>query len=45
MVAVDRYSVLDIAEKYLFLILKSSSYLKLNIFMLLRRDLPGRKVP
>jgi hypothetical protein len=33
-------SVLD-----LFLILKPSSYLKLNIFMPLRRDLPGSKVP
>jgi hypothetical protein len=44
MVSVDRYSVLDIAGKYLLLILKPSSYLKLNIFMALRRDLPGSKV-
>jgi hypothetical protein len=45
MVLVDRYSVLNIAGKYLLLILKPSSYLKLNIFMALRRDLPGSKVP
>jgi hypothetical protein len=45
MVSVDRYSVLDIAGKYLLLILKPSSYLKLNIIMPWRRDLPGRKVP
>jgi hypothetical protein len=41
MVSVDRYSILDIAGKYLLLILKPSSYLKLNIFMPLRRALPG----
>jgi hypothetical protein len=45
MVSVDRYSILDIAGKYLLLILKPSSYLKLNIFMLLRRAVPGSKVP
>jgi hypothetical protein len=39
MVSVDRYSILDIAGKYLLLIVKPSSYLKLNIFMPLRRAL------
>jgi hypothetical protein len=43
MVLLGRHSILDIAPKYLFLILKSSSYLKLNILMPLRRDLPGAK--
>jgi hypothetical protein len=45
MVSVDRYSVLDIAGKYLLLILKPSSCLKLDILMPFRRDLPGSKVP
>jgi hypothetical protein len=45
MVSVDRHSILDIAGKYLFLILKPSSYLKLDIVMPLRRDLLGSKVP
>jgi hypothetical protein len=45
MVSVDRYSILDIAGKYLLLILKPTSYLKLNIFMLLRRAVPGSRVP
>jgi hypothetical protein len=40
-------SVLDIAGKYLLLILKPSSYLKLNVIqysMPFRRNLPGSKV-
>jgi hypothetical protein len=45
MVSVDRYSIIDIAGKYLFLTLKPSLYLKLDIFMPLRRDVPGSKVP
>jgi hypothetical protein len=45
MVSVDRYSVPDIAGKYVLLIFKQSSYLKLNIFMALNKDLPGSKVP
>jgi hypothetical protein len=45
MVSVDRYSILDIAEKYLLLILKPSSYLKLDILKPSMRDLPGSKVP
>jgi hypothetical protein len=44
-VLLDRYCTMDIAKNYKFLILKLSSYLKFNIFMPLRRDLPGRKVP
>jgi hypothetical protein len=36
MFSVDIYSILDVAGKYLLLILKPSSYLKLNIFMLLK---------
>jgi hypothetical protein len=44
MVSVDRYKFLDIAGKYLFYILKSSSYLKFKILMTLCRALPGRKV-
>jgi hypothetical protein len=45
MVSVDRYSILDIAGKYLLLILKPSLYLKLDMLMPLMRDLPGSKVP
>jgi hypothetical protein len=43
MISVDRYRALDMAGKYLLLTLKPSSNLKikLNIFMALRRDLPG----
>jgi hypothetical protein len=37
LVLLGRYNILDIAAKYLLLILKSSSYLKMNIFMPLRR--------
>jgi hypothetical protein len=45
MLSVDRYNILDIAGKYLFYILKSSSYLKFKILIKLRRALPGSKVP
>jgi hypothetical protein len=44
MVLLDSYIILDIAAKYLFFILKSSSYLKFNVLMPLRRALPGSKV-
>jgi hypothetical protein len=44
MVSMDRYNILDIAGKYLFYVLKSSSYLKFKILMPLRRALPGSKV-
>jgi hypothetical protein len=45
MLSVDRYKILDIAGKYLFYILKSSSYLKFKILIKLRRALPGSTVP
>jgi hypothetical protein len=45
MISVDRYSLLDIAGKYLLLTSKPSSYLILNMFMSMRRDLLGSKVP
>jgi hypothetical protein len=43
-VLLDRYCTIDMAGKYLFLFSKPSSYLKFNIFMPLRRDVPGSKV-
>jgi hypothetical protein len=42
--SVDRYNIQDIAGKYLFYILKPSSYLKFKILMPSRRALPGSKV-
>jgi hypothetical protein len=45
MVSVDRHNILDIAGKYLFYILKSSSSLKFEILFTLWRALPGSKVP
>jgi hypothetical protein len=43
MVSVDRYSILDIAVKYVLLILKPSSYSNLNIFI--HWGLAGEQVP
>jgi hypothetical protein len=43
MVSVDRYNILDIAGNDLFYM--AWSYLKFKILILLRRALPGSKVP